>query len=380
MPSLVEELRSAPFAQRPPTETVIRPNALGRARVAALATLAAFAAVQLVVALIMESGPDRDPIYSVRLTRLRKQQHAVPEKSLTVVMLGTSRTECALRSVELRELLKRDLERPVAVGNFGLSGCGYPMCVLTWNRLQHDGVRPDFVLIEALPEMLNENWGGNDLAEARFPLFCVRHCDLDVIERSFPEARPGLRREWLLAWPNPLYTQRLNFVGRFAPNLLPANQRWWSDQLCEDEPITAPPLAPERRRQALKQARQEYATKMQNFRLGGCGYAALRELLRRVREAGVPAALVILPEGPEFQSWYAPGAYQLVRDTLDQFATEFGVGVLDLHDGLSEDDFVDSHHLTPPSAAKFTARLGSEKLLPLLRKQVAACGLADHNR
>ena len=370
MPSLLEKPRGAPVAQRSPSETVLAANPLGRARIAALVTLVAFAALQVTVAFIMEDGPDRDPIYSVRLSRLRKQQLAAPEKPLTLVMLGTSRTECALRSAEMHAQLTRDLGRPVAVGNFGLSGFGYAMCVLTWNRLQHDGVRPDFVLIEALPEMLNEHWGGNDLAEERLPLFRVRHCDLAVIEQTFPDARPNLRREWTLAWPNPLYVQRLNLVGRFAPQLLPANQRWWADQLCEDDPITTPPLVPERRQLALEQARKEYAAKMQDFRLGGCGYTALRQLLRRVKDANVPAALVILPEGPVFQSWYKPGAYQLVRDTLDQFANEFGVAVLDLHDGLSEDDFIDSHHLTPPSAAWFTARLGTDMVLPILRKQV----------
>ena len=88
---------------------------------------------------------------------------------------------------------------PVAVGNFGLSGSGYQRSVLIWNRLQHDGIKPDLVLIEAPPAMLNTRWEINDLAEDRFPLFCVRHCDLEIIEGSFANSRPGLRREWLCA-------------------------------------------------------------------------------------------------------------------------------------------------------------------------------------
>ncbi len=287
-------------------------------------------------------------------------------------MLGTSRTEFALRSTALHEQLTASLGRPVAVGNFGLSGCSYPMHLLTWNRLGHDGVRPDLVLIEAMPAMLNESWLGYDLTEERLPLAHVRYCDLEEIERSFPDARPGLRREWLCAWPNPLYHQRLNLVSRFTPSLLPWNQRWWTDHLPEDEPAESSALPPERRQQALEHSHTEYAENMQNTRLGGEGYVCLRELLTRIRAGGVPAALVIMPEGPAFQSWYAPGAYQTVRDGLDELAAEFGVAVLDLHDGMEEADFYDSHHLTPGSAAKFTERLGREELLPLLQKQVAA--------
>jgi hypothetical protein len=342
-----------------------------RARRSVLVALVAFVVLQLVTAIVLESGPDRDPIYSVRLSRLRKQQRAAGEKPITVVMLGSSRTECALRSAELHDLLTRSLGRPVAVGNFGLSGCGTMMQLLTWNRLGHDGVRPDLVLVEAMPAMLSENWAGNDLSEERLPLARVRSCDLDVFERDFPEVRPGLRREWMWAWPNPLFTQRLNLVGRCVPNLLPVNQRQWLSELAEDEPATQEPLPPERRQRALENARKEYAANLQHFQLGGRSYECLRTLLTRIRSEGVPAALVILPEGPEFQSWYAPGAYQTVREALHELAAELGFAVLDLHDGLEETDFIDSHHLTPGSAARVTERLGKEHLVPLLQQLVA---------
>jgi hypothetical protein len=153
-----------------------------------------------------------------------------------------------------------------------------------------------------------------------------------------------------------------------APSLLPWNQRWWKNRLPEDEPVESSAVAPERRQQALEQAHTEYAENMRNTRLGGEGYRCLRELLARVRGDGVPAALVIMPEGPAFQSWYAPGAYRAVRDGLDDLAAGFGVVVLDLHDGMAEADFYDSHHLIPGSAARFTERLGKEYLLPLLQQ------------
>ena len=59
-----------------------------RSRLIVLTGLATFVLLQLTLAIVLENGPDRDPLYSVRLKRMRGQLPGSSEKALTVVMLG----------------------------------------------------------------------------------------------------------------------------------------------------------------------------------------------------------------------------------------------------------------------------------------------------
>ncbi len=339
-----------------------------QARAVVLASLLAATGV-LACALALADGPLRDPVYNARLQRLLRQIRAAREKPFTVVMLGSSRTGGAFRPKAINERLAKGLGRPVAAGNFGLNGCCPATNLLTWNRLLHDGVHPDLVLIEVMPAMLGDGWFPSDMTAERLPIGQLRRCDLPLMENYFGDLRPGLTRAWWLGLPNALYDSRLTLVSRIDPELLPAEHRVVQPEslLSEDLPPDVDDTTPEIRRRGMKAAEEQYAATLQNYHLGGRVAELFHEGLAEIHRAGVRVVLVILPEGPVFRSWYSPGGYEQVTRWLSELQTEFGVEVVDAHDWFEEIDFYDSHHLTPPAAERFSNRLASEHLLPIIQ-------------
>jgi hypothetical protein len=316
------------------------------------------------------SAARRDPNYGGRLERLRLRLEAAGPERRLVVALGTSRLEHGLYGRSIEGPLGERLGRPVVIANFGRAGNGPCSSMLTWRRLRHDGVRPDLLVIEILPAYFSLEWSGIDLSEPMYPEARLSWADLEVIER-YAVRRPETRRNWLRELPGHLYERRVDLLRRFAPRLAPLTERPDSGLVLEEIPEDSGDAAgwrdPERCRRALEFAHGEYASVLSRFRLGGVNCEAIRDLLAECRRDGEPVALLLMPEGPTFRGWYAPGVIEHVRVWLDELRAEFGVAVLDAREWMGEDAFLDSHHLTRTGARRFTERLGREHLLPLLR-------------
>ena len=78
---------------------------------------------------------------------------------------------------------------------------------------------------------------------------------------------------------------------------------------------------------------------------------ALRTSLELCRACGVPAALVLMPEGTDFRAWYPPAVAAALADLLTGLAAEFGVSLIDARPWLSDEAFSDGHHMLPDGAA-----------------------------
>src|SRR5262249_35831439 len=102
------------------------------------------------------------------------------------------------------------------------------------------------------------------------------------------------------------------------------------------------------------------------FRVGGPPCQSLRELLELSRREGIDAALVLMPEGTEFRSWYPSGAWASVQSFLTDLSREYAAPIINAREWVPDTDFLDSHHLLPRGANTFTTRLGREGLAPLL--------------
>jgi hypothetical protein len=320
----------------------------------------------------MRPGPKRDPGYGERLERLQGRVNAVGTSACDVVVLGSSRIHEGLRAKALDAPLSDALGRPVVVTNFGMAGAGPLSELVNWQRLREDGVRPDVVVIEVVPAFLSAADPMMDVGPERMPVNKLRRSDLPILEHYVSDARPDLRHDWRIERFNPLYAHRLTILSQFVPGLVPMAFRHVAHlPLPEDVPVAAPGLdgwTPDRRPQALAHAHAEYEKLLQRFHLGGRNCEALRELLASCRKDGVRTALLVMPEGPVYHSWYAPGAYDEVRKWLENVSREYGCSVIDAREWMpTEDDYKDSHHLTPAGAERFTERLGREKLVPLLR-------------
>lgn len=369
------------MADPPPPLRLIRPGPdlpsrrqvlAGRAKSAIWWGLALLALLQLGVGLaFFARHPGRsDPEYWARLERIRSRTGPAAGNPLTLFIFGSSRPQLGLRACLLEPLLSAELHRPVVAMNFAVSGGGPLTELFAWRRLERDGVRPDRVLIEVHPALLNACYPpGWELKEAIWPLYRLSWSDLAFVERHAGATRPGLRGAWVRSAAGSLHHERVRVVSELAPQLLPFGFRLVAADLDPSGQVRLEdqPLKPEDRVPALAKARREYELGLQSFRPGP-GYEHLRELLTACREDGIPAALFVMPEGPVFRSWYGPGAWQAVQKCLDELAADFGVPVLNTREWVGEDGFTDSHHLNFTGATRYTERFSAEKLAPWMRE------------
>jgi hypothetical protein len=343
-----------------------------RSFVALLCGLVAFAAFQAGLAVVIEIGmPEvRDPLYGRHLHFVQNSLHAKPTNPWTVVMLGTSRALYDFRPGAVEKTWGQPADRPVAAFNFGVSGGGPLTELLIWRRLQQDGVRPDLLLVEVMPVLLCSQTHFDDFGSDHWPTTRLRWRDLALVKHYAGTRRPGLRHDWLTAFALPCYSQRCSLTSLVAPDLLvkgygPDDQRN-VDEFGGLTPLKAP--TPEERRRFTQMTREGYSGFLNGFRLGGPGCEALRELMASCRKEGVPVALVLMPEGPAFRSWYSPETLRDVQEWVTQLGRENAAPVIDAREWMAEDDFRESNHLLPGGASRFTDRLGREYILPLLRR------------
>lgn len=308
----------------------------------------------------------RDPNHALKADRL-KQRMAGPERPLTVVMLGSSRTLYGLQGQSLETPLTRKMGRPVVMFNFGLSGAGPLTELLTLRRLLADGVRPDLLLVEVLPPLLAGQIPFLDAMPQRHPASSLRAQELSLVKRYGGSYQQGLRRAWGKCWLLPCYHHRFALVSSLFPSLLPYNDRLDGYRGINDSGDLPAMYKAAQRPVALAAAAREYETYLHGFRLGGGGPQALEELVQLCRREGVPVALVVMPEGPAFRSWYRGQSWREIQDFLAGLSRRYAVPVVNAHEWLAEDDFVDSHHMLPWGGARFSERLGREAIVPLLR-------------
>jgi hypothetical protein len=121
-----------------------------------------------------------------------------------------------------------------------------------------------------------------------------------------------------------------------------------------------PPQSSVDRQQALTVAYQKYHPILQDFRLGGLGDHSLRQLLGFCRDHRIQTTLVIYPEGPEFRSWYARQAPEIIRQHIVALAQQYKANVVDAWHWYDEVDFGDSHHLLAAGAEKLSQRVSQE--------------------
>jgi hypothetical protein len=366
-------LREAPRFTAPAVRAQNRRVGPRRSFVAVVSGLVGFAAFQLGLAAVIEIGaPEiRDPLYGRRLHLVQNRLHAQPEKPWTVVMMGSSRTAQSFRIGKGEENAWADaLGHPAAAFNFGVPGAASLTELLTWERLRRDGVRPTLLLIEVLPAYLAAPPA--DYGEVFLPTDRLAWRDLQLIERYMGNTRTGLRRDWMESWPMAGYTHRGSLLKLLAPDLLPPDFRQAGDEVLDESgspPIDDAPITSEQRQRGTQHASDEYHARLSGFQLGGPQCQALRELLSFCRKDGVSVALVVMPEGPAFRSWYPPGSWETIKDWLTQISREYDAPLVIAREWIDdEEDFRDSHHLMRSGRDKLKERLARECILPLLRR------------
>jgi hypothetical protein len=335
-----------------------RPITPRRAWQALLWGLLSFAGLQLVLGLYLERGPQRlrDPEFAAKRQRLRARLAESPGRPV-VLMVGSSRTLLGLRAA--------DLSKPGGplVFNFGLTGGGPVREKLVLDRLLADGVRPDLLLVEVFPALLDDA-DGHSLEEVWFSGEWLQAAEVagvkDYHSRPRRLAEAWCRSRCLPVWWHQADLRRaLGLSSRRGRNkvLIPMDGADGHGWLPYHTDVTA-----EERDRATAVARATYRDTFGPFRVAPRAAAALRQVVRRCHQEGIRVRLVLMPEGPVFGSFYPPSARAGVDAFLGGLCRDEGVTLVDARDWLGEDDFWDSHHLLPSGAARFTDRLGREAL------------------
>ena len=320
------------------------------------AFLAALLATNLALVVAFEHAPPgwHDPEYGKRLTMLRARQAEHPGRPF-VVALGSSRVAIGLHPASL----PRDGTGPLLF-NMALVGSGPVMELLTFRRLLADGVRPDAVLIEYWPAFLHEAGGYHEAA--RFDVHRLRPCDERTVRDEFPDSNRRMR-EWHLARLTPLGTHRRNAWNQLAPAGLPRGQRidgLWSridpwgrladrDSVSDAEAVT------------LRDVHAGYYSQLfAAYEVSDVADRALRLLLRECAEAGIPAALLMMPDAPAFAQWMPTEAQARAAKHERIVRAEWDVPVIDARGWIDAAQQPDRVHLLTPGAAEFTRRLHGE--------------------
>jgi hypothetical protein len=344
-----------------------------RARSAIIWSLAAFGALQLsLLAAIETRFPEfRDPLYGRKRHQLERCLADAPTGAPLVLLLGSSRVYNGADANGLKAQLRLTLGEDAVVYNFGLAAAGPLTELIVLNRLLADGVKPELVLIEVFPAMLaaaeplleSDPLTASRLWQADLPL--LEHCDA-----SFESNRFAWYRGAAVGW----HTYRYGIVGRLSTSWLPP-EGWGNGcyayfDPCGWQPLDEKSCPAESRTGGLLVAEHKYAKTLGEFRPGP-GVRALQEILKLCRSENLPAALLLMPEGDQFTSWYSPKAKQKVEELIRGAAREASVSLIDARRWMQEEDFFDSHHLLAGAAQRFSGRLGREAGM-LMRDEVHA--------
>jgi hypothetical protein len=283
-------------------------------------------------------------------------------------MLGSSRTVKGFKAYVVEAELERRWNRPVVAFNFGLTGAGPLVETLTLRRLLSEGLRPDLLLIEVLPPVFHVERSGAE--GALLSLDRVWLQDLPVLTRYSGEA-DKLPWTWWQSAPIPCFSHRYALLSQLAPPLVPNEHRIdWIFSLDQTGWVhmSWKWLTKIARERALEHARAEYQPVVSRLQPGGSSCQTLRDLLELCRSEKIATALVLMPEGPAFRSWYSPRGWGEFQAFLSGLLGKFRTPLVDAREWVEEEQFIDSHHLLAHGAEIFTRRLAVE-LIPTLKRQ-----------
>ncbi len=335
-----------------------------RARVTLLCGLLAFIGIQ--VGLPMIAGSDnttvRDPLYEIKLTKLRERLKEHPQRPL-ILVLGSSRTGAGIRPEVLPKL---DSSHPgPMVFNFGMAGAGPRQQLIHLRRALSEGIHPSGVLIELLPALLNQtDKYSEDSAlkkrgmEAEELAILAGHVERPQTRESLPTS------EWSSHWA----TLRLRVLRRFAPAWIETDvasngspkrySPWGWRPFAEGVKVASA----EEYRRGIERSRSEYEQGLTDWEVTDVADRAVRKMLEICQQENIKAALYVMPVATAHQEMYPLGVRAKLNDYLTGISHDYRVPVVDATEWNADQDFWDGHHLLADGATRFTQRFCHEFL------------------
>ena len=294
-----------------------------------------------------------DPEYGYRLRYLRQRIKEEPQKPLLVV-LGSSRIANGFAADCLPPASWKGDQSPI-VFNMSMSG-GTPTCELLFvKRLLAAGIHPRWAVIEVLPPLLN--WEHIRLADRDFPMAPnrLRWSDLETLDRYAPQHSWYRYRNWFRSNLVPSYSNRFCIMSVVRRRYSVSPYGW--------SRIPFPSVTQEQYEKYFKVAHDAYGPTLENFRIAPEADRLFREMLDTCRQNAISViGLLRMPESTDFRKLYSPEADRVIDTYLKGLCEEYGTESIDASQWLSDDCFIDGHHLLAHGAERFTLRLWDEVL------------------
>jgi hypothetical protein len=102
----------------------------------------------------------------------------------------------------------------------------------------------------------------------------------------------------------------------------------------------------------------------------------LRDTITYCRAEGIEPVLIWFPESTRFRGWYGPGAEDRLQAYVKELRASLRVLVYDTRAWMSDDQFIDPHHLTEDGSVRYTKRLEAEVLRPIVAEPTRLAGKA----
>jgi hypothetical protein len=349
-----------------------RATAVGSARRAAMVAVFVGAAAYALFHLGLSLAANRvplvfDPFYADKETRLTAVEHASPGAPV-VLVLGSSR---ALNGIAADRIGPGTTAggAPAVAYNFGVPAAGSITNLVYLRRLLADGHAPSVLVLEVMPPLFADDprWppeAGLLLADR------LTWAEIDLVTTRYGFPRETVRARRTRADYHPWECHRFKIMSRLDPEALPGESRLHSGR-ASDAHGWLPSFAPAPVPKAFELAAANYGDWLRDWKPGPAPALALRDTLALARKHGITVALLLMPESGAFRALCPEPARGRLNAFLAGVCAEFNCPLIDAREWVSDDSFVDGHHLLRPAALAFTDRLTTEAILPLLRKRGA---------
>ena len=327
-----------------------------RARAVVVGALVVFIGLQLGLRAAMSYWPVlRDPDWGNRIVRLDELIDAQPPKPLLIV-LGSSHTALGLRPAALMETWARTGDSPL-VFNFSRLGNGPLFELLYLHRLLDRGIRPDWLIVEIWPILLDDS-ALDGREDERLDVHRLQSADWPVLARH-STLHDSLFDQWWWDELTPWYSQRSVLIGYFAPGWRPFEP--FGDQLFAglDPWGWREWRAMNRQRYRKEAARtiRRWSNRLESLRVSARADGELREILELCRERVIPASLLLMPESSDLRRSYSESSRRTLLEYLAKLGDEYGAPLIDTSDWAPDAAFGDADHLMAPGADQFSRRL-----------------------
>ncbi len=339
--------------------------------------LGGFALCQVVLAVAIDAwlGAVRDPEYAGKLQHLRARLAEAPSRAL-VVVLGSSRTAYGLDAGSLSGSATDP--RPL-VFNFGLMGSGPVLELVALRRLLADGIRPDWLFVEIVPNMFMDR--ESRLMEERL-VDGARYQAREVwLLHSYYHQPYRLLSAWGLGRALPCYRHQAELRVALLPESSTGAER------LDGYGIDGHGWHPRHDRPSDDYCRATSTlAREQNADFGACTtlaagpVQALEDVLALCARHGIPVTLLRMPEGSSFRALYRSEARAALAGLLDRLRSQWSVSLVDAQDWVEDTGFWDTHHLLADGAHRFTERFAQEALRPVQAELALARSQAGMSR